>query len=108
MLEAFNNLLHTVSVTNITHTLSNRITSSCGIRKKSQDFVKEDMNSMDVNINVDPAHCIEIGNCEILLNNCLPLKRRKDAHCSSKRKRLNFNNSIDSTILIHELPVSIR
>ncbi|XP_077276889.1 uncharacterized protein LOC143905358 [Temnothorax americanus] len=87
---------------NITHTPSNRITSFCGTRKKSQDFAKKDMSSMDV----DPAHCTKIGNCEIFLNNCLtPLKRRKDAHCSSKKKRLDFNDSIDSTIAIHELPV---
>ncbi|XP_071570629.1 uncharacterized protein [Temnothorax nylanderi] len=97
----------TTAVTeNITHTSPNRITSSCGTRKKSQDFAKEDMSSMDVNVDVDPVHCTEIGNCEILPNNCLtPLKRRKDAHCSSKRKRLDFNDSIDSTIPIHELPV---
>ncbi|XP_029678795.1 uncharacterized protein LOC115244921 [Formica exsecta] len=66
------------------------------------------------NIDSDPAHCTGIGNCEIPLDDCLTsLIREEDAHCSSKKERLDSdfselvsNDGIDSTIPIQKLPVS--
>lgn len=66
-------------------------------------------------IDSDPAHCTGIGNCEIPLDHCLTsLIREEDAHCSSKKERLDSdfselvsNDGIDSTIPIQKLPVSI-
>lgn len=103
------------------HTSSNQIkatNSSHGTPKKSQDFVKEDVNSnrenkkivkedidsnTEINEHVDSGHCNKIGNCELPLN--IRIKKDTDSDIEIKEdtnSNIEIKENTNSNIEINE------